>query len=293
MSMLLNEVIIKRIRPLLTYHRQLFTRLVQDRITVVAGHLAYVSLLSLVPLLTVVFALLSAFPVFAEISGQLKNFIFHNFIPTAGETILSYLETFTANSNKMTALGICGLIITTLLLINSIDGALNHIWRSNHKRPMVFSFAVYWMVLTLGPIFAGASLAISTYLLSIQWVNSSGVYDLLDRILRFFPLLLSFFSFWLIYSVVPTVRVKGKDAALGALVAGVLFELGKKMFGLYVQLFPSYELIYGVLAVIPLLFVWIYISWCIVLFGAEVAATLADYRGLRAQITTSEFTDRK
>ncbi len=276
------------VKPFMAYSRLLGRRIWHDRVTMVSGHLAYVSLLSLVPLITVVFSLLAAFPVFAEISGQLKSFIFNNFIPTAGETIQGYLEQFVANSNKMTAVGTCGLIVTALLLISSVDDALNHIWRSHNKRPLVFSFAVYWMVLTLGPVLAGASMAISTYLLSLKWISGTGIYGLVDQILRVFPLLLSFATFWLLYSVVPTVRVKSKDAIIGAIVAGVLFELGKKAFGLYVTMFPSYQLIYGVLAVIPILFVWVYVSWCIVLFGAEVTATLGEYRTLRLKAIEAE-----
>jgi membrane protein len=160
---------------------------------------------------------------------------------------------------------------------------LNTIWRSKNKRPMVFSFAVYWMVLTLGPLLVGASMAISSYLLSLNWLAQTGVNRLLDQLLQVFPLILSCVSFWLLYSVVPTVRVPPKDALIGALVAGVLFELGKKAFAFYVTMFPSYQLIYGVLAVIPILFIWVYWSWCIVLLGAEITVTLSEYRVYRQE----------
>lgn len=98
----------------------------------------------------------------------------------------SYIEQFVANSSKMTAVGAVGLIVTALLVISSVDGALNHIWRSRTQRPIVYSFAIYWMVLTLGPILVGASMAISTYLLSIRWLAMTGVYSLVDQVLRIF-----------------------------------------------------------------------------------------------------------
>ncbi len=206
----------------------LWKRIDEDNMTTQAGNLAYVSLLALVPLIAVVFALFAAFPVFSDISVQLKNFIFTNFMPAAGNTLQRYLEQFVANVNRMTAVGAVGLIVTALLLMHSVDTAFNTIWRSHKKRPLVYSFAVYWMILTLGPLLAGASLAISSYLLSLRWINVTGVTSLIDQLLRVFPLLLSCIAFWLLYSIVPTRRVPPRDALVGALVAGLLFELGKK-----------------------------------------------------------------
>ena len=251
--------------------------------TTEAGNLAFVSLLALVPLVAVVFSLFAAFPVFSDISVQLKHFIFNNFVPAAGNVVQDYLDRFVANVNKMTVVGAVGLIVTALLLMHSIDSALNAIWRSQKKRPLVYSFAVYWMILTLGPLLAGASLAISTWLLSLKWVTVSGVTGLIDQTLRLFPLLLSWLAFWLLYSLVPTTRVPQRDALVGALVAGLLFELGKKAFALYITTFPSYQLIYGVLAVVPILFLWVYWTWCIVLLGAEITVTLGEYRQRQQQ----------
>lgn len=272
-----------RLRAFWGWLKLLWERIDEDAMTTLAGNLAYVSLLSLVPLVAVVFALFAAFPSFANVSIQLKAFIFNNFVPSSGTVIQSYLEQFVANVNKMTAVGACGLVVTALLLMYSIDTALNTIWRSKRKRPIVYSFAVYWMILTLGPLLAGASLAISSYLLSLRWASVTGVSWLIDYGLRIFPLLLSWLSFWLLYSIVPTRQVAGKDALIGALVAGLLFELGKKGFALYVTMFPSYQLIYGVLAVIPILFLWVYWTWCIVLLGAEISATLGDYRLMKEE----------
>ena len=270
-----------RIKFLLSWGALLWRRIDEDNMTVHAGNLTFVSLLALVPLATVVFALFAAFPVFSDISIQLRHFIFDNFVPAAGTVVEDYLERFVSNVNRMTAVGAIGLIVTALLLIHSIDSALNTIWRSTKKRPLVFSFAVYWMVLTLGPLLAGASLAMSSYLLSVQWLNDTGVTHLLDPVLRLLPLLLSVLAFWLLYSIVPTREVPSRDAFIGALFAGILFELGKKAFSLYVTMFPSYQLIYGVLAVIPILILWMYWTWCIVLLGAEITVSIGHYRQLK------------
>lgn len=269
-------------RPIWAWLKLLWRRIDEDNMTTLAGNLAYVSLLSLVPLVAVVFALFAAFPMFSDVSIQLRHFIFANFIPATGDVIQRYIEQFVANSNKMTAVGACGLIVTSLLLMYAIDSALNTIWRSTRVRSWVYSFAVYWMILTLGPLLAGASMAISSYLLSLRWASEFN--SVIDDILRIFPLLLSWISFWLLYSIVPTTPVQNRDAVLGAFVAAVLFELGKKCFALYITMFPSWQLIYGVLAVVPILFVWVYWTWCIVLLGAEITVTLGEYRKLRHNV---------
>lgn len=273
-------------RPMRAWLKLLWKRIDDDHMTTLAGNLAYVSLLSLVPLVAVIFALFAAFPMFSDVSMQLRHFVFANFMPATGDIIQRYIEQFVANSNKMTAVGALGLIVTSLLLMYAIDSALNTIWRSKRTRPMVYSFAVYWMVLTLGPLLAGASLALSSYLLSLQWIT--GFHGVIDNVLRVFPLVLSWITFWLLYCVVPTTQVPNRDALLGALVAALLFELGKKGFALYITMFPSYQLIYGVLAVIPILFLWVYWTWCIVLLGAEITVALGEYRKLKQDAQQAE-----
>ncbi|MBT0730249.1 virulence factor BrkB family protein [Rosenbergiella nectarea] len=272
-----------RTRSFLRWLGVLWRRINDDNMTVQAGNLTFVSLLGLVPFVTVIFAIFSAFPVFNDISGEIRHFIFRNFVPATGNVIEEYIDRFVVNVHRMTVFGAIGLIFTSLLLMFSIDSALNSIWRSSRKRPLVFSFAVYWMILTSGPLLAGASIALSSYLLSPQWLNMPGISEIIQLGLRSFPLLLSWLAFWLLYSVVPTCNVAGKDALIGALVAGVLFEIGKKVFTLYVTMFPAYQLIYGVLAVIPMLFLWVYWTWCIVLLGAEITVSLEHYRKLRRQ----------
>lgn len=222
-----HQKVARRTGPLLAWLKLLWVRIDEDHMTTLAGNLAYVSLLSLVPFVAVIFALFAAFPMFSDVSVQLRHFVFANFMPATGDIIQRYIEQFVANSSKMTAVGALGLIVTSLLLMYAIDSALNTIWRSTRQRPKVYSFAVYWMILTLGPLLAGASLVISSYLLSLRW--ASGFNTMIDDVLRIFPLLLSWLSFWLLYSVVPTTRVPARDALIGSLVAALLFELGKRV----------------------------------------------------------------
>ena len=268
-----------------------FTRRVQrEQIQVVAGYLSYVSLMSLVPLVVVMLSVMTAFPLFAELQDSIEQFVYQNFVPAAGDVVQQYLTGFVANASKMSAIAISFLFVAALLLISSIDNTFNKIWRVTDKRRTITSFAMYWMVLTLGPILVGASIALSSYLVSIVAVDEYDVLGLSDVFLRMLPLLSSIIAFIILYIAVPNKAVPFKFALSGAIVAGVLFELAKKAFALYITAFPSYQVIYGALATIPIIFLWVYLSWLIVLIGALITVSLQEYPLFKVQVLKEQKT---
>jgi membrane protein len=262
-----------------------------DKITVSAGHLAYVSLLSLVPFIMVFFTILSAFPAFAEVRGDLEELIFNSFVPTAGDQVQTYMTEFVGNASGMGAIGILSLVIVALLLISNIDKTLNSIWQSKSERPLIFTFAIYWMVLTLGPLLMGSSVIMSSYLIGLANYAEEYTLGLTTALLKIVPFVTSLSAFFIIYMLVPNKKISPKHAACGALIAAVLFEASKKLFALYVTSFPSYQLIYGALAVIPILFVWIYLSWVVVLVGAEVTHVLEIFLNEKSEETFADDDD--
>nr|WP_192867861.1 virulence factor BrkB family protein [Thaumasiovibrio subtropicus] len=263
-------------RVALAFALHLLHRIKEDRLTVTAGSLAYVTLLSLVPLLTVVLTTLSASPVFAAFGELIQNFVIDNFVPAAGQVVSEYLDYFVSNAGRMTAVGVSALFVVAMMLIFNIDNAFNFIFRSTKKRRIAVSFSVYWMILTLGPVLVGSSLAISSYLGSLSLLGSEMATDALRTGLSYLPALMSLLAFTGLYLVVPNRKIQIKHAVIGALIATLLFEVSKKGFALYLAHFPSYQVIYGALAAIPILFVWVYLSWCIVLIGAEITASLSE-----------------
>lgn len=240
-----------------------------DQITVTAGYLAFISLLSIVPLISVMFSVLKAFPVFDSLKSAIEDFIFSNFVPTSGDQIQQYINGFVENASKMTAVGIIALIVVALQLISSIDKTLNSIWKIKRNRQLVISFAIYWMVLTLGPVFVGASLAVTSYVISIAAMADDYTFGFSVIFTNLLPFILSSMAFTFLFMIVPNTEVKFKAALSGAMVAAILFEVSKRVFALYITSFPSYQLIYGALASIPILFLWVYVSWIVVLLGAE------------------------
>jgi membrane protein len=259
-----------------TLIRYFVKRCAHDKITISAGHLAYVSLLSLVPFIMVFFTIMSAFPAFESVRTVVEDFIFNNFVPTSGNVVQEYVSEFVGNASSMGAVGILSLLVVALLLISNIDKTLNRIWRIEEKRPAMFTFAIYWMVITLGPILMGSSVVVSSYLISLATFADTYTPGFSTFLLKLVPSLLSIFAFLILYMLVPNERVKFKHAISGAILATILFEFSKKGFALYVANFPSYELIYGALAVIPILFVWVYLSWIVVLLGAEFTCSVRE-----------------
>ncbi|WP_198599241.1 virulence factor BrkB family protein [Vibrio sp. 10N.261.55.A7] len=258
------------------FFRYLLVRMKHDRINVNAGYLAYITLLSIVPMLTVLLSVLSSFALFSNAGNVIQDFVITHFVPAAGDAVKGALVEFIANTGKMTAVGGVFLFVAAFMLISNIDKNLNFIWRVTEKRRPVFSFSMYWMVLTLGPILVGASIAATSYITSLKIIDSSAITGVYNLLLRWLPFLLSFFAFIVLYLLVPNKKVLFSHAIIGAIVAAVLFELSKKGFAAYITHFPSYQLIYGALAAIPILFVWVYLCWLIVLIGAEVTATMGE-----------------
>ncbi|WP_199609750.1 virulence factor BrkB family protein [Flocculibacter collagenilyticus] len=254
----------------------------KDNIKMAAGYLSYVTLLSLVPLLAVSFSVISAFPVFETFRKSVELFIFTNFVPTSSAQIQSHMLGFVTNVSKMGTIGILALIVVALMLISSIDASINRIFAVKQKRPLVIKFSIYWMVLTLGPLIAGASLGVSSYLVSLAAFAENYSPGISDFFIRLLPFVLSTFGFFVLYMLVPNKLVNWKAAFYGAIFAGVLFEVSKRVFAFYVTSFPSYQVIYGALAAIPILFLWVYLSWILVLMGAELTVMIEEYQSEKA-----------
>lgn len=256
--------------------RTFIERCRQDNITISAGHLAYVTLLSLVPFIMVFFTIMSAFPAFADVRGQLEVFIFSNFMPTASDVVHNYISDFVGNASEMGAVGILSLLIVALLLISNVDKTLNRIWRTQKSRPVIYTFAIYWMVITLGPLLMGSSVAVSSYLTGIAAFAEEYTPGLGTFILKLTPSFTALLAYVILYMLVPNKTVKARYAISGAIVATVMFEITKKGFAIYVTSFTSYQLIYGALAALPILFLWVYVSWIVTLLGAEFTCTIEE-----------------
>lgn len=269
----------ERARRAVEFVRYLAARFEQDRCLRAAASLAYTSLLALVPLLTVVFITLSAFPAFQDWRDGIERFVFQNFVPALGDQVRAYLLDFADKARGLRAAGIIVLLATVLAMMSTIESTFNVIWGVQRRRPMMTRFLVYWAVLTLGPVLIGAGMVATSYVVSLPLLGGSGVVgSLRTTLLAWSPLFATTLAFVLFFKLIPYRPVPFRHALAGGIVASVLFELAKRGFALYVTHFPAQQAIYGTFATLPIFLLWIYLSWVVVLLGAEITQCLTTFR---------------
>lgn len=245
---------------------------IEDDCTYRASALTFTSLLAIVPLMSVGFAILSTFPVFADLREPVQNFIFENFVPATGKVLQEYLQLFTHQVSRLSIIGVIFLFITALLVMYTIEASMNKIWRVTNARRGVSAFLLYWAILSLAPFLLGLSLAASSYFFSLPFTQA---YAEPSRLLKLAPLLFSLIGFTFLYVVVPNCKVRLHHGVMGAIVAAALFESAKAGFAYYLAQYNTYELLYGAFAIIPIFFVWVYWVWLITLIGAEISYALS------------------
>ena len=280
--------------PLTDLVRIFWQRFIEDRCAQIASSLTFTTLLALVPIITVVLTIVSAFPVFESLIENLQRFLIHNIMPESVSAITTYAAEFSDNATQLTAVGIAFVAVTALMLMITIDRAFNSIWRVSRPRSLLQRILVYWTVLTIGPLFVGASLSLTSYLirLSLGLIDNPPGVGLL--MLRFVSLALTSIALGLLYWTVPNRRVLKRDALLGGISAGICLEAMKQGFSFYIAHFPTYKLVYGAFAAVPVFLLWIYLSWLIVIGGAVLAALLPEWReraGQSQPVPGSDFFD--
>ena len=263
---------------LTTFYRFVARRVLDDNLFQAAGALSYTTVFALVPLSMVVFGVLAAFPGFADWSDRLSDYIFSNFVPTSARSVEGVLKQFSANAEKLTAAGVIALLVSLLITLNGVETTFNRIWRVKAARPKLGRFLVYWTVLTLGALIAAASLAISARFFAMAVFDTQAGHLLEITMLRATPMALEWLAFAAIFRVVPHRTVKWRHAAVGALLAVLLFEMVKWGISLYIGSFGTYQKIYGPLAFVPVFLLWIYLGWVSVLLGASFASSMSAFR---------------
>jgi len=254
-----------------------------DHCPEIAGSLAFTTLLALVPTFAIAVSILSRAPFFEAVMVQIKVFLLLNLVPEIAHRIITvYMVQFAANAGRLTTLGVAIVLVMAIALMLTIDRSINRIWRTRARRPFWISVAAYTGLLVVGPVLIGASVSITTYLLSLPERFDNVPAPAHQLLLQGIPITVSTLAFFLIYRLVPHRTVPWPHALAGGFVAAVLFEGAKEGFAFYVSHAAAYSVVYGAFSAVPFFLLWIYLSWLIVLFGAELAASLEEWHAAAA-----------
>jgi len=278
-----------RIRSLLDVVRQfkllanfvvlVYRRFKEERCFQLCGSLTFTTLLALVPLITIMLTVVTAFPVFKDIVATLRSFATINLVPEASSNLISvYVQQFSDNAARLTALGIVLLAVTSIMLMLTIDRAFNTIWRVKRPRPLIQRVLIYWSVLTIGPLLVGGSLSLTSWLVTQSMGLGKQAPELTIAVLKLVPLMLTSVAFGFLYRTVPNRQVTVLDAAVGGIIAAFAFEAMKIGFGHFVARIATYKLVYGTFASLPIFLMWIYLSWVVVVFASVITAVLPYWR---------------
>lgn len=253
-------------------------RFSEERVPQAAASMTFTTLLALVPVLTVMVAVASIFPVFDRWSDSFVSFVNQTIVPQGADMVFDYIDAFRDQANRLTAIGSVMLVVTSLMLIRTIDNAFNRIWRVNTQRPWMMQFLVYWALLTFGPLSLGVG--ISFMVGSVQdSVLSSGAQQWADALKTAARLAFMTFLLWGLYRFVPNRFVPARQAFVGALITAFCLETARFLFTWYMGNFDGYRSIYGAFAAVPFFLLWLNLLWTLVLGGAVLTSSLSYWQG--------------
>ena len=270
-----------KLRDSLGFLRFVLRRWADDRCPQIAGSLTYTTLLAIFPMFGVVVALLSQSPIFEDVISSIKIWLLLNFVPEiAGKIITVYMGDVVQHARRLTFFGLGVVLALAVWTMLQMDRSFNTIWRVKGRRSrLVLRLVSYVAVLVVGPVLLLASVTLTTFMLALSddvplWASYAH-----GLLLHAVPIVMSAVAFFFLYRIVPTPSVPWKHALLGAVVAAILFEAAKQGFGYVVRHSPTYGIAYGAFAAFPVFLIWLYISWMVALFGAELTASAAYWHG--------------
>ena len=246
-----------------------------DHLGLTASSLTFTTSIALVPFFTVALAIFTAFPMFAKLQGTLQIWLVESLIPdNIARQVLGYLTQFTRQASRLGVAGLAVLVITAIALVLTIDRTLNSIWRVRKPRPFGQRVLIYWAAVTLGPLLLAASLAATSYLLPFLRNGAAAPAAMLQFLVDTLEFVCLAGSLAALYHYMPNTFVKWAHAWVGGGVVAVGIAVAKKLLTVYLGLVPTYSAVYGAFATLPILLVWIYLAWIIVLMGAVITAYL-------------------
>jgi membrane protein len=270
------QTIVASARSFFDIVRRVVRRLRANDVDRMAGNLTFTTLLGLVPLFTVAFAYVARLPGFNKWIDAIEPVLLRFLLPGSSTTVRHYLSEFTARTADLQGIAIAFVVYTAVSLVAEVEREINAVWGITTRRSLARRTVVYTVGFIAVPALIGVAVLATQWgiELSLQAVpNASEAFSLLAR-----PLTLGIgvALLTLIYVLVPARPVPWRAALAGGILASIAFDIAKAGFAHYVRLAPTYRIVYGALAALPLFLIWVYLCWLILLAGAAIAATLAE-----------------
>ncbi len=266
---------------ILLFSKKLRLHLRDTTILRVSAALSYTTLLAVVPFIAIALAIFAAFPMFADVRLQVQDFLIQNLVPDLGENVQQYMIGFVGAAAKLTTLGVAGLAVTAGLMLSTIESSFNFIFKVKKHRRLATKITLYWTILTLCPLILGTAFSLKGYMLKLQYFNGETAENIDFFVTTVVHNALIFAVLTLSYFIVPNRKVRLKSALFGAAIAFVLMLILRFGFGYFLQLNVTYKTLYGAMASVPLILVWMYSWWTVVLFGAVITASLEELKRKR------------
>ncbi len=248
-------------------HVRFFIKTFIDKeLTLHASSLSFYTIFTLIPLLLIIMTLLTSLPSFTDYYENIKTFIFSNLMPVKSEAIMNYIDGFLQNSVKMGVMGFAMILVASLLFFQNFEYIANKIFHAK-KRTLWESITTYWTMLTLTPIALGVSFFITAKVATMisQTSVTSGI-----NILPIVPYILIWAIFFLIFQIAANTKINPKASLISSFIVAIVFNISKNAFIYYVFYNKTYETIYGSFSILMFLFLWIYVSWIIFIYGLKL-----------------------
>lgn len=260
------------------FAKYLFYRVQDAMILRSAAALSYTTLLAVVPFIAVVLAVFTFFPLFADMRAQVQEFLIANIMPDTIQNVQKYAAEFIGAAGKLTTIGVCGIALTAIFMLSTIEDSFNFIFQVKRRRKLTRQISIYAFIIIVCPLLLGGALYLKGYLLTLRYLNPENLFGYNLFATFVLPYALTFLSLMFAYFLIPNTKVMRINAVWGALMASVLMEILHFGFGFFLELNVTYKTIYGALAAVPVLLVWMYLWWTVVLSGAILTAALEEFK---------------
>ncbi len=268
----------KRWKNTILYAKYLFNRVQDAMVLRSAAALSYTTLLAVIPLLAVALSVFTAFPSYISVRAQVQDFLIQYLMPDVVQNIQNYTLEFIGAVGKLTTMGIIGLAVTAILMLSTIEDSFNFIFKVKRQRKIIKKIYLYGFLIVVCPLLLGTALSLKGYLLTLKYFHPEHIYGYTAISTYILPNILTLGFLFCAYVQVPNKKVQKRYAFWGALSALIMMLILRQGFGYFMDINVTYRTIYGAMAAFPILLVWMYLWWTVVLSGAIITSSLGEYK---------------